>query len=464
MDRALGRWGYARDLHPQRLTVKSRDIGFKGAALYGLGDLAGNIYWQSVTMFLLFYYTDVMGLHPATAGLIYLAASVWDGLIDPLIGVAADRTRTRWGGYRPYLMFGGPLLALSFGLLYYRPPLEGAGLVTFVLVSHLVFRTCYAMVNIPYGALSARITHDPERRSQLSGFRMFFGTVAAVLVSLFTQPLAHLLNASGNGYFYAALCFGALASVLFPIVFAGTRELPTRTATAPAPAIAALIGSVVHNRAFWMLNIGAVCFAISGTVLTKSVLYYFKYALNDEKAGPMALAATGLAGLVMIPLWTILARHIGKRRVWIAGCVVGILALSFFSLTTVTSALTMTAILVAIHCGLLALFFAFWAILPDTVDYGEWKTQVRADAFLFGMAGMFSKISIGVGAGLFGLGLGLTHYHPNVPQTAATLAGMKTLMVSVPMIGFIGCLIVALLSPLTSDTYQKMAQSRLERP
>lgn len=443
--------------------AKHGDIGFKGAAIYGLGDLAGNFYWQSVTMFLLFYYTDVMGLHPATAGLIYLVASVWDGLIDPLIGVAADRTRTRWGGYRPYLLFGGPLLALSFGLLYYRPPLEGAGLIVFVLVSHLIFRTCYAMVNVPYGALSARITRDPERRSQLSGFRMFFGTVAAVLVSLCTQPLARLFGADGNGYFYAALCFGAVATVLFPIVFAGTRELPVRTAGLPSPPIATLIASVAHNRAFWMLNIGAVCFAISGTVLTKSVLYYFKYALNDEKAGPLALAATGMAGLVVIPLWTLMARYIGKRRVWIAGCVIGIMALSVFAIAPVASPWATTAILVVIHCGLLALFFAFWAILPDTVDYGEWKTQVRADAFLFGMAGMFSKISIGLGAGLFGLGLSLAGYHPNVPQTAETLAGMKSLMVGVPMAGFAGCLIVALLSPLNPDTYRKMAESRIDR-
>jgi GPH family glycoside/pentoside/hexuronide:cation symporter len=418
------------------MTRKSSEIGLGGAAVYGLGDFACNLYWQSLSLFLLFYYTEVVGLPPATAGLIYLIASVWDGLIDPLIGAAADKTRTRFGAYRPYLLFGGPLLGLSFCLLYYRPPLEGTMLTLCLLGTHLVFRTFYALVNVPYAALSGRITSDPDRRAQLSGFRMFFGALAAVLVSLITP-------ASGQGgYFLTAVAFAIVATALFPLVFSVTRE-PEPQTSAPPPALKALIGSLLRNRAFWRLNLGALAFAVSGTVLTKSVLYYFKYQLHDDRSGALALAVMGMAGLVVIPLWTLLARHIGRRGVWIAACCVGLSGLgALWAIGTTAGPLGVIACLVCVHSGSLGLFFAFWSLLPDTVDYGEQTLQVRADGFIFGVAGMISKISMGLGAGLFGWGLSHTGYQPNIAQSAATLSDLRLLMLLTPALGFGLCLLV----------------------
>lgn len=410
-------------------------IGLKGAAVYGLGDFACNLYWQSVSLFLLFYYTEVAGLSPAMAGVIYLVASVWDGVIDPLIGMAADRTRTRFGAYRPYILIGGPLLGLSFCLLYYRPPLEGYALAIFMMVSHLIFRTVYALVNIPYAALSGRITADPDRRAQLSGFRMFFGALAAALVSL-TIPFA---GGEGRGYFLLAVVFSVLATALFPLVFAVTREPETIATAAPPPNFKTLLWSLVRNRAFWALNLGAIAFAVSGTALTKSVLYYFKYQLHDEAAGALCLAATGAAGLIVIPFWTLLARRLGRRGVWIAASLVGLSGLVTLAALPAVGTLWTTTLLVWVHSGFLGLFFAFWSLLPDTVDYGEQATRVRADGFVFGVAGMISKVSVGIGAALFGWGLSVSGYRPNVEQTSETLSSLKALMVLPPIAGLSVC-------------------------
>lgn len=415
--------------------AKPASIGLRGAAVYGLGDFACNLYWQSVSLFLLFYYTEVVGLSPATAGLIYLIASVWDGVIDPLIGMAADRTRTRFGAYRPYILMGGPLLGLSFCLLYYRPPLEDYALAIFMLVSHLIFRTVYALVNIPYAALTGRLTADPDRRAQLSGFRMFFGALAAALVSL-AIPFA---GGEGRGYFLLAVAFSVVATTLFPLVFAVTREPETDAATAPPPKLKALIWSLMRNRAFWGLNLGAIAFAVSGTALTKSVLYYFKYQLHDEAAGALCLAATGAAGLVVIPFWTLLARRLGRRGVWIAASCVGLSGLLTLAILPAVGTGWTMALLVWVHSGFLGLFFAFWSLLPDTVDYGEQATHVRADGFIFGVAGMISKVSVGIGAALFGWGLSVSGYRPNVAQTAETLGGLKALMVLPPIAGLSVC-------------------------
>jgi len=144
---------------------------------FAAGDFGFNLYWQSLSLYLLFFYTDSVGLTAAAAGLIYMVASIWDGLVDPVVGVLAGRTRSRWGRYRPYLLFGAPPLALAFTLLYFRPPLAGTMLVAAMLGAHLLFRSLYAVVNVPYAALTARITQRADERATISGLRMLFSTV-----------------------------------------------------------------------------------------------------------------------------------------------------------------------------------------------------------------------------------------------------------------------------------------------
>ena len=177
----------------------------------------------------------------ATAGLIYMVASIWDGLIDPLIGVAADRTRTRWGGYRPYLLFGTVPLALAFGLLYYRPPLEGTALVAVVLVAHLLFRSLYALVNVPYAALTARITRSAAERATIAGARMVFAHLRRGDRRAGDAADRQVVTGSPRrraGFFVAACLFALLATLVLLLVFAtdarGARRAP-EPATAATP-------------------------------------------------------------------------------------------------------------------------------------------------------------------------------------------------------------------------------------
>jgi len=169
-------------------------LGWRRTIAFASGDFAFNLYWQSISLYLLFYYTEAVGLSAAAAGLIYLVASIWDGFADPLIGMAADRVRTRWGRYRPFLLFGAVPLALAFGLLYFRPPLQGTALVLVAMAAHLLFRSAYALVNVPYAALTARITRSASDRGNIAGIRMVFATCAYVLVARTTQPIAQAVT------------------------------------------------------------------------------------------------------------------------------------------------------------------------------------------------------------------------------------------------------------------------------
>ena len=449
---------------------RAAPLGWARITAFGAGDFACNLYWQSISLYLLFYYTDAVGLSAATAGLIYMVASIWDGLIDPLVGAAADRTRTRWGGYRPYILFGAVPLALAFGLLYYRPPLEGTALVAFVLAAHLLFRTLYATVNVPYAALTARMTRDARERATLSGARMLFSTVAAMVVALTTQPIAQAVTGrpdGARGFFVAACLFAGVATLVLPLVFLTTRE---QSGSGPVPARDgaswAYWGAVLQNRAFWSLIVGGGFMITCMTALGKSVLYYFKYYLGDEAGARTALALASASGLAFVPLWMAVARRVGKRTIWLVSCAIYAGGLVVFALVDLRAAWQMDVFLVYMQLATVGLSFAYWAILPDTVEYGEWKTGVRAEAFVFGLALLFQKIALGLGAGLFGLALAGVGYHPNRIQTPETLHGLKAIMVTLPLLGVAICAVAMLFNPLKGGVHERIVAelSRGRRP
>ena len=441
-----------------RLT-RGRLIGFT------VGDYAFNLYWQSVSLFLLFFYTDAVGLSAAVAGLIYMIASIFDATIDPLMGAIADRTRTRWGRYRPYILFGAPLAGAAFVLLYYRPPLEGGWLAAWMLGAHIVFRAAYTIASIPYTAMSARITPDSAERGTIAGGRIIFATLAGLTVATLTQPLAARLG-NGNladGFFWAATIFALVATCVLPIVFLATREPPEPEAEAVPQRVADYWDALRANRALWVVVIATCMGAVCSTALGKSILYYFKYYLHDEAAGRTALGITAASGLLLVPLWVYVTRRIGKRAAWLAACGWGLVGLIVFALIDIRSTAHAIVFFLWMHVTTLGLAIGFWSLLPDTVEYGEWRTGVRTESFVFGLGAFFLKVALGLGAGLYGWLLGLIGYRANVPQTVETLHNMKLLMTFLPMFG-LGCAAVGMIFyPLRGRMHDDIVRELAER-
>ena len=432
---------------------------------FAVGDYACNLYWQSVSLFLLFYYTDAVGLSAATAGLIYMIASIWDGMIDPVMGALADRTRSRWGRYRPYLLLGALPLALSFGLLYWKPGLTGVQLAAWMLGGHMLFRTCYTALSIPYTSLSARITSSSTERSTIAGFRMMFATLAGITVAVTTQPMVAALGGgdSARGFFLAAGVLALIATAIFPFVFLATREPGDRARTEPAPQLADYWGAIRHNRAFWAVMAGIIAAIVCSTVLGKSVLYYFKYYLHDEAASRMALSLSAVSGLIIIPVWMFVTRLIGKRLTWFVATAWGLAGLGFFAVTSVSSPALMTGFLVYMMVCSLGLALTFWSMLPDTVEYGEWRSGRRVESFVFGLGQFFLKVALGLGAGVFGWAMSLIGYVPNIEQTPTTLRSMKTIMVVFPMMGLLLAAIAMLFYPLKCGVHENIVAQLAER-
>jgi GPH family glycoside/pentoside/hexuronide:cation symporter len=404
---------------------------------FTLGDFACNLFWQSISLYLLYFYTDVIGIPASIAGSIYMIASIWDGACDPIMGAICDRTRSRWGRYRPYILFGAIPLCLSFTLAYYKPPLQGLTLLGFLLCAHILLRTCYTVVSVPYTAMSASITSDSRTRSTVAGFRMIFAMIAGVVVAYFTQPIVAVAgkDSPATGFTTAAAIFAIIALPILLIVFHTTREL-SHSALDDARRLSPrdYIKVLRYNQAFWIVMIGIVCTIGCSVAFGKSILYFFKYYLHAEASAHYALAAICVAALAILPAWIFLERRIGKQRAWFVATVWALVGFLYFAATDIDSPIAMTALAVFVQMPLTGLVMTFWSMLPDTVEYGEWRTAIRAEAFVFGLGQFVLKVALGLGAGVFGWSLQRIGYVANVEQTSATLHGMRTIMIVFPVI------------------------------
>ena len=416
--------------------------------LFAFGDFAFNIFWQSVMLFLLFYYTDALDIPIAVAATTYMIASVWDGLANFVTGILVDR---RHGSlrYGPLMIAGSVPLGICFVLAYLPPAVGGAWAVASILGAHLLFRTAYAAVNVPYLAMTARISADPGDRAFVAGMRMLFGTAAAVLIALATVPVGRRLTGStaSEAYFGAAILFAVIGAAILILVGATYRE--SAPVERPLPgSVRAALSSLARNRAFVALSAAMMAMIVAITVLNKSVLYYFKYLLNDPDAGQLALASMGIVSGVAIPLWMLLGRVLGLRLIWLLAAGLGIAALLIFAAVDVHRSGLMQLFLISMQVMIVGLNFVFWAMLPNTIEYGERATGVHVEGTVFGVAALLQRVAIGIATAILGWAFASAGYVANVQQSAETLSGMRATVVLVPMLFLALSCVAMLLNPL----------------
>jgi GPH family glycoside/pentoside/hexuronide:cation symporter len=423
--------------------------------LFAFGDFAFNIFWQSVMLFLLFYYTDALDIPIAVAATTYMIASVWDGIASFAAGVLVDR---RHGSlrYGAIMTAGAVPLGLCFVLAYLPPAVGGAWAIASILGAHLLFRTAYAAVNVPYLAMTARISADPGDRAFVAGMRMLFGTAAAVAIAIATVPVGRWLTGStaSQAYFGSAVLFALIGGAILVLVGATYRE--TAPIERPMPAsVRDALASLARNRAFVALCAAMMAMIVAITVINKSVLYYFKYLLNDPDAGQLALASMGIVSGVAIPLWMLLGRVVGLRTIWLLAAGLGIAGLMLFAAVDVHQSGLTQLFLIALQVMIVGLNFVFWAMLPNTIEYGERETGVHVEGTVFGVAALLQRVAIGIATAILGWSFASAGYVANVQQSNETLSGMRATMVLVPMLFLASSCVAMLLNPLGRERAER---------
>jgi GPH family glycoside/pentoside/hexuronide:cation symporter len=409
---------------------------------FAVGDFGFNLYWQGLGLFLIYFQTDVLGIPAAWAGACYLLASVWDGLTDPIMGAIADRTRSRWGRYRPYLLFGSLPLAAGFALTFWAPALALPALLAYTLATQLVVRALYTALAIPYSSLSVSITSDSAQRTALTGLRMQFAFLGGIAVAYLMPTLAAQWGGADarRGYGLAAAAIGILASAAFLYCFATVREAPQADdRAAPAPQLLTdargflrvVRGSTPLLRI--LLGKSLITFALS--MHSRNIVYYVKYVVGAVDAVRYAMPLLTLASFLSVPAWVWVIGRSSKRTAWLLGCAAtAVFGLGLQSCSHPSLPLAVL-LLCAVAASTTAFAVCFWAMLPDTVEYNELLFRRRDAAKVFGIASFSQKLAMGLSALAAGIFLEDQGFVANHDQTPQALEAIRATMGLVPALG-----------------------------
>ena len=438
-------------------------LSFTEKVGYSLGDAASNFYWKTFEFFIIFFYTDVFGISAAAVGTMMLVTRILDAVADPVMGTIADRTQTRWGHFRPYLLWFALPLAAAGVITFTTPNLGPSGKLVYAYVTYCLLMVLYTAVNIPYSALLGVMTPNSIERTTLASFRFIGAFSVAVLVQYCTPSLAQWFGMSAalrsqhsflahpvewirwflsrdfltlpsdptRGWQMTMVLYGTFAVILLLLCFAITRER-VNPPEDQSPNLKEDLRSMVSSRPF-LVMLGVLIIMIMSFVLRGSVsAYYFKYYVQrNDLLGPF-LVANALAFLAAVVITPTIAKHFDKKILFVAAIGIGGLIVGgfWFAKPTDIGFMFGLQILASFIIGFNSPLV--WAMFADTADEAEWRLGRRNTGLVFASAVFGMKIGLALGAWVTGLLLTWFGYVANVAQTASSLLGIRLSMSLIP--------------------------------
>lgn len=445
-------------------TPASERLSVKTKLLYGVGDVGNAVVNSAVQFFLLLFYTDAALIPAALATNALLVGKIWDIVNDPLFGWLSDRTTSRFGKRRVYMIFGALPLAISIALLWFVPHgLSEVGLFAWIAGTFIFFDTAWTLTNVPYYALTAELTDDYDERAGLTAFRMVLGVPAYIVGAALTPFWVGLFASERTGYGVTGVVYGLLAAGALWIAAAGIRERRRIAASrSEAPPWRTFVDTF-RNRPFVQL-VAAFFLANTAFSLIRTLLAYFLiYQLGMEAQVPVVMfLLLFFVALFLFP-WKRLAEKWNKGPAYALGLAIGGLAVAAtFLLPRGPTPWVYVAAIVA-GIGFSAQWVFPWAMVPDVVEYDRLATGEHRGGIYYGVWGLATKVSDTVGIAASGWVLALFQYVPNMAQSADTLLGIRLFFGPVPLLFFALALPLLLRYPITRDSHAEVRQQLAAR-
>ncbi len=429
---------------------------------YGLGDTATNLVWRTLMVFLPIFYTDVFGITAASVGTLLLVCRFWDGITDFIMGLIADRTDTRWGKFRPWILW----MAVPFGILtiltFTTPDLSTSGKLIYAYITYSGLIIVFTASNVPYSALMGVMSPDANERTSLSSYRFFF----AFLGGLITQGLnIYLVDFFGHGndvlgYKYTMMLFAILSVIFFVITFLTTKER-VKTKKIQHSSLKLDLKDLFKNQPWLILFLLGVFFVTMTTLKQGVTMYYFKYYVGTVHLATSFMIAGLAAAMIGAALTGRLVNIWGRKGTIRASLLLALVSSSllFFARPTDTVAIFVLGVLTEFSTGpIVTLFFA---MLADSADYSEWKNGRRATGLVFSAGTLSLKFGTGIAGALTGWLLTIFGYTANVAQSSHALDGIRLLISVLPAIVALLALVVFSFYKL-DESFLKQIQQELQ--
>lgn len=446
---------------------------------YGLGDMSSSMFWKLFGAYLMIFYTDVFGISAAVVGTMFAVTRVWDSFFDPVVGAVADRTSSRWGRFRPYLLF----LAVPFGIIgiltFLTPPFGQTGKIVYAFITYALMMMVYSAINVPYASLLGVMSPDPADRNTLATYRMTFAYLGSFLALLLFMPLVNAfgggnsggpmlgwLTAPQAGWLMAVGVIAVVCVLLFLGCFALTKER-VRPVRQGKTSLKTDLRDLLHNRPWWILLGAGVASLVFNSIRDGATVYYFKYYVDETAVGSISflglpfvlsglyLAVGQAANILGVILAAPVSNRIGKRRTFMAAmAVASVLSVAFFWLgKDQLVPIFILQALISVCAG--SIFPLLWSMYADCADYSELQTGNRATGLIFSSSSMSQKFGWAFGTAITGWMLALFGFQANAVQSAETLQGIRMFLSLLPAAGAFLSLVFIYFYPLSE---QKMRQ------
>ncbi|MBB1539050.1 MAG: MFS transporter [Prevotella sp.] len=454
---------------------------------YGLGDMSSSMFWKLFGAYLMLFYTDVFGISAAVVGTMFAVTRVWDSFFDPVVGAFADRTSSRWGRFRPYLLF----LAVPFGLIgvitFLTPPFDNTGKIIYAYVTYALMMMVYSAINVPYASLLGVMSPDPSHRNTLATYRMTFAYLGSFIALLLFMPLVNAFgggNVNGPtrlwftapqfGWFMAVVVIAAICVVLFLACFALTKER-VEPIKHEKTSLKTDFRDLVHNKPWWILLGAGVSSLVFNSIRDGATVYYFKYYVDETAVGnisilglPFVLSGIYLgvgqaANIVGVILAAPVSNRIGKRNTFISSMALAtVLSVIFFWFNKDQLYLIFVfQILISICAG--SIFPLLWSMYADCADYSELRTGNRATGLIFSSSSMSQKFGWAFGSAITGWMLAQFGFKANAVQSAETIQGIKMFLSILPAVGALLSLVFIYFYPLSESKMKKITAELQEK-
>ncbi|MGQ3050439.1 MAG: MFS transporter [Roseateles sp.] len=400
---------------------------------YGLGDMGFNFYWTNISTFLLIFYTDVFGITAAAAATMLFVVKIFNAFTDPMIGAFADRTQTRWGKFRPYLLFMPLPLAVVGVLTYSTPDFGPTGKLVWAYVTYLLLMTVYTSVNLPYSALSGVITGDARERNAINASRFVAGFAGGTIVTFLSPKLVAWFGAgdAALGWTLTMVFWGIAAALIFAFTFSATRERVQPVQAEPST-VRQDLADLRANLPWILLFFLALIIMLSITLRMTSAAYYFKYVVNRPDLLATFMPAYLLAAAAGTACTPLLTRFIDKRKLLIVLMLVSTVLSAAFLFVDADQIWLMYALQIALGLALGPKSPLNFSMLADSADFNEWRNGRRATAMTFAASSFAQKLGTAVAVAVIGALFSVLGYVPNVAQSAESQAGIVWLMSVIP--------------------------------
>lgn len=455
-------------------------ITYKEKIGYGLGDMASSMFWKLFGAYLMIFYTDVFGLSAAVVGTMFLITRVWDSFFDPIVGIIADRTNSRWGKFRPYLLY----FALPFGMIgiltFFTPDLSITGKIIYAYITYSLMMMVYSAINVPYASLLGVISPNPQDRNTLSTYRMTFAYIGSFIALLFFMPLVNYFSDNDNclqsqqyGWMMAVIVIAIMCVFLFLGCFSLTRERVKPIKEGPN-LLKNDIKDLFHNKPWWILLGAGISALIFNSIRDGATVYYFKYFIVENTQSEISilgipfvlsglyLALGQAANIIGVIAAAPISNKFGKKNTYTGAMVIAtILSIIFYFFDKDQLALIFIfQILISICAG--SIFPLLWSMYADCTDYSELQTGNRATGLIFSSSSMSQKLGWAIGTAITGWLLAFFGFEANATQNTETIEGIKMFMSIFPAIGTILSVIFILMYPL-SETRMKSVVQQLNK-